>query len=51
MSDLVEHIWVLRDKEGIPLHFRRRRVNNKVVWYIWYGYTLIAHQLKKLLLK
>lgn len=44
-NELVTHIWKLRDDEGIPIHFRRVWLhNNKLVWYVWYGYTLIAYR-------
>jgi hypothetical protein len=43
MDDLIAHIYELR-KEGIPLHYRRRKEGKKTVWYIHYGYTLIAYR-------
>lgn len=45
MDELIKHIWELRNKEGIPLTFRRNwqgAYNKRPIWYIWYGYTLIA---------
>jgi len=42
MNELIDYIRKLRREEGIPLHYRRGKVNNRVVWYIWYGYTSIA---------
>lgn len=47
MDDLIAHIYKLRDKEGIPLHYRRRKEGKQIVWYIHYGYTLIAYRATK----
>lgn len=43
-DELADYIRKLRDEEGMPLYFRRRTEHNFVLWYIWYGYVIIAYR-------
>jgi hypothetical protein len=40
MDELIKNIKKLR-QEGVPLHFRRKKLDGKTVITIWYGYKII----------
>jgi len=47
MEELVKEIRRLRNREGIPLHFRRRLGGSKPAITISYGYKRIAHNVSE----
>ena len=46
--EFINYIRSLRSGENIPLFFRRHWLKDgKVIWYIWYGDTLIAYRVNQ----
>ena len=44
MNALIRYIYDLRDQEGMPFHFRRKEENGKTLWFVYYGYHVIAYR-------
>lgn len=43
-DELIKYIWSLRNDSGIPIHFRRRTEGSNTIWYVWYGFMIIAYR-------
>jgi hypothetical protein len=43
-SELIKYIWSLRFQENMPLHFRRKIEGQTTLWFVYYGYMVIAYR-------